>query len=277
MVEEALSDYIHHGWHVVPLHSIAFTAKGEPICTCRNPDCASKGKHPTTPNGLKNATVNKEVIRAWWKKWPWANVAIVTGGISGIVAIDVDPRHGGDDSLDDLWVKHGRFPDTAEVMTGGGGRHFYFKHPGVVVGNSAGKLGSGVDVKGDAGYVVAPPSLHISGNPYGWEASSEPQMVGVAPMPQWLVDELTRPAARSEVIVHTGAPGASSLICEGGRDNFLTSCAGAMRRWGMTFDAILAALRIDNEVRCRPPLSDSDLVRIAKSVMRYQQTKGVAA
>lgn len=271
-----LADYIHHGWYVVPIHGVMVTRDGEFRCTCGKPDCRAPGKHPTTPNGLKNATLNREWIEAWWKRWPWANVGIVTGAQSGLVVVDIDPRHNGDDSLDNLLVKNGSFPDTVEVMTGGGGRHFYFKHPGIEIKNSAGKLGVGIDVKADGGYVLAPPSAHISGGRYEWEASSEPDTTPVAEMPNWLKELLAKPAREVDVQVVSGEPGASSIISAGGRDNTLTACAGAMRRWGMTHQAILAALRIDNEARCKPALDDSDIQRIAKSVMRYAQTKGVA-
>lgn len=273
-----LSDYIHFGWYVIPVHGVMVGRGGAMKCTCGNPACASPGKHPTTREGLKNATVRKDWIDAWWKKWPFANVGIVTGKQSGLVVVDIDPRHGGDDALDSLFVRHDRFPGTVEVMTGGGGRHFYFRHPGVEIRNSANKLGAGIDVRGDGGYVLAPPSSHISGGRYEWEASSDPAEVQIADMPQWLVDLLKAPAEKAgrDWAVFHGEPGQSSLICEGGRDNFLTACAGAMRRWGMTYAAILAALRADNEMRCKPPLADAQVQKIARSVMRYPQTKGLA-
>ena len=275
MIQTELNNYIHHGWYVVPIHGVMVGRDGELKCTCGKADCSSPGKHPTTPQGLKNATVKKDWIDAWWKKWPWANVGIVTGQLSGIVVIDIDPRHGGNDALDDLFVKHGAFPETVEVMTGGGGRHFYFKAPSHQVKNSAGLIGSGIDVRGENGYVLAPPSEHISGNKYELEASSEPSMVGLAEMPAWLFDYLNKPAPAKDVSVHHGEPGKSSIIADGGRDNFMIACAGAMRRWGMTYEAIVSALRIDNQARCNPPLEDKDIVRIARSSMRYAQTKGM--
>lgn len=273
-MRDEIMDYVHYGWHVIPLHGVMVGRGGELKCTCGKLDCHSPGKHPVTQNGLKNATVRKDWIEAWWKRWPFANVGIVTGQTSGLVVVDIDPRHGGDESLDALFSKHEPFPDTVEVMTGGGGRHFYFRHPGVEIRNSANRIGRGVDVRGDGGYVLAPPSEHISGRHYEWEGSSEPGDVPIADMPQWLVSLLSRPAV-PDVEAVQGDPGQSSIIAEGGRDNFMTACAGAMRRWGMTHEAILSALRIDNDARCRPPLADSDLMRIAKSVMRYPQTRGL--
>ena len=82
--------------------------------------------------------------------------------------LDIDARNGGDDSLDTLIHKHGRMPDTLEAVTGSRGRHFYFKHPGVPVTNSVGLL-PGIDVRGDGGLVVAPPSIHVSGQQYFWD------------------------------------------------------------------------------------------------------------
>ncbi len=89
----AALDYARRGWPVIPLHTL--TADG---CSCHH-ECSSVGKHPRTKHGLKDATTDKESIRSWWDEWPDANVGIVAGAESGLVVLDVDPRHGGDESL----------------------------------------------------------------------------------------------------------------------------------------------------------------------------------
>ncbi|NIT04147.1 hypothetical protein GTO10_04460, partial [Candidatus Saccharibacteria bacterium] len=119
-------------------------------------------KIPLTEHGCKDATSNERTIVAWGEKWPDANIGVATGQASGIVVLDVDKRHGGDDSLFELEQKHGELPKTVEVITGGGGRHIYFKYPSgdVTVKNAAGLAGiAGLDIRGDGGYVVAPPSV----------------------------------------------------------------------------------------------------------------------
>ena len=155
-------------------------------------------------------------------------------------------------------------PETVESQTGGGGRHIFFKHPGGKIPNSAGKVGPGLDIRGDGGYIVTAPSLHISGRRYEWEASSDPGEVPVAEAPGWLLAMLgngkSKPAAP---VAQLGR------IVEGARNNALASLAGTMQRRGMTEAAILAALRTENATRYDPPLADSEVESIAKGIARY--------
>ena len=160
---DAALHYARAGMAVFPLH-----ANDNGACSCRKPDCGSPAKHPRTDHGLSDATKDEEQIRTWWTRWPTANVGIATGAVSGVVVLDVDPQHGGDDSMVGMREEHGDLPPTRAVRTGGGGTHFFFAHPGVEVRNSQGRLGSGLDVRGDGGYVVAPPSNHMSGCAYEW-------------------------------------------------------------------------------------------------------------
>lgn len=150
---EAALEYAERGWSVLPLHSVQ-----DSRCTCGRADCPSPGKHPRTPNGLKEATTNEVTIREWWAKWRNANVGILTGKPSGLIVLDVDPRHGGDVSLDNIELQHGPLPDTVEALTGGGGRHILLVYPGFRVRNKT-NLFPGVDVRADGGYIVAPPQL----------------------------------------------------------------------------------------------------------------------
>jgi hypothetical protein len=157
-------EYAKRGWGVLPLH----TPDEKGHCSCHKLHCTNVGKHPRTMNGCKDATTNEEIIRKWWEKWPDANVAIATGIESGIFVLDIDPRHGGDKSLKILEQKYGNLPTTLKSRTGSGGWHLFFRHPGATIPNLIGKIGSGLDLRGDGGYVVAPPSLHQSGAFYQW-------------------------------------------------------------------------------------------------------------
>ena len=108
---------------------------------------------------------------------------------SGIVVLDVDtPRHGGDESLAFLEEKHSAVARYATmVLTGGGGTHYFFKHPGVKVPNSAGRVGPGIDIRGDGGYVLVPRSNHASGRQYEWEVATKIGMLPLAErFPDWL-------------------------------------------------------------------------------------------
>jgi hypothetical protein len=174
--------YAKHGWAVIPLHSVR--AGG---CTCGKVRCGSPGKHPRTPNGLKDGGTDAATIEAWWSRWPDANVGILLGAVAGMVAIDVDPRNGGDASLAELEAEYGALPATVEALTGGGGRHLFFAHAG---GKLAGRLRAGIDVKADGGYVVAPPSLHASGERYRWRKGCGPHERSPASLPDWLQVQL---------------------------------------------------------------------------------------
>lgn len=131
----------------------------------------------------------QEEINYWYQRWPEANVGIVTGSVSGIVVIDIDPKHGGDDSLANWENEHGSLPRTVEVFTGGGGRHLYFKHPGGVVHNRVGIV-PGIDLRADGGCAVAPPSIHPSGKPYTWRSGHAPDKMAIAELPAWLQELL---------------------------------------------------------------------------------------
>ncbi len=194
---DAALDYTRRGWAVLPCWW-AVQVAGRWQCACpKGPQCSpSPAKHPLTPHGFQDATINEAAIRAWWARWPSANVAIATGKVSGIVVVDIDPRNGGDDTLAELFKQHGAFPRTPQVLTGGGGAHFYFEIPDVAL---AGKLGRGIDVKSDGGYVLLPPSNHVSGRTYEWEITTHPDDVPLAEMPDWMLKQLTTPRATTEV------------------------------------------------------------------------------
>lgn len=218
------------------------------------------------PHGLLDATTDPGRIEHWWTLAPDAGVGIRTGAVSGLVVLDIDPRHGGDESIEELERRHGKLPDTVVVLTGGGGRHVFFSHPGpgLKVPNAI-RLGTlpGIDVRADGGYVVAPPSRHPSGRTYAWELSSHPDDIPLATLPDWL-SQLMRPAAPP-----VNGTVSKETIPEGERNTILTSLAGSMRKRGMGPAAILAALLAENAQRCLPPLLQVEVERIAASVSRY--------
>jgi hypothetical protein len=233
--------------------ALDYAARGLQVFPCR-----AGTKLPATVDGFKSATTDAAQIRAWWTRWPDANVAVATGAASGVVVLDVDIVSGGTESLERLKQENGPLPRGPQVLTGSGGTHVYFAYPELGVHNSVGQLGKGLDVRGDGGYVVAPPSLHESGNPYKWLRPLNGNLPGP---PEWLleVNEKRR----------KGVASVGDTIEKGERDNTLTSLAGSMRARGMGEPEILAALEVTNKTRCVPPLPGSDLRRIAGSVSRY--------
>lgn len=185
----AAHDYAASGWPVFPTHGIQ---NGR--CSC-NSACSSPGKHPRIKGGLTQATTDHAVIERWFRRWPTANVAIRTGKEAGLVVVDVDPDHGGLASLRELIKDNAPLPPTMTVATGSGGLHFYFQHPGDEIHNSAGtRLGPGLDVRGDGGYVIAPPSAHISGKPYAWIND-----ITLEAVPNWLHAMIREPERRPRV------------------------------------------------------------------------------
>jgi hypothetical protein len=147
----AALDYASRGWLVLPLHDVA---RG--VCSCRDAArCDTPGKHPRIREWRKRATIDLGTILSWWQRWPTAGVGILTGQPSGLVVLDVDPRHGGDDALWALEQQHGPLSVTVEVVTGGGGRHIYFAHQSPLESFT---LAPGLEVKADGTFVVAPPS-----------------------------------------------------------------------------------------------------------------------
>lgn len=206
------------------------------------------------------ATSEENMLVGIWEAEPTANVGIACGARSGLVVLDVDPDHDGYYSLRDLQEKYGDLPETPTIKTGGGGEHFYFKHPGFEIRNSAGKLGAGLDIRGDGGYVVAAPSIHPNGNRYEW--SIKPSQKPLAEMPAWMIELLQEKQAASQ-------PLQSGSIINGSRNDSLAKLAGTMRRKGLSEEAIFAALKVFNLERCAPPLPEGEVKLIAKSISRY--------
>ncbi len=188
-IRSAALDYHARGWHPIRVHGLQSDGVS---CTCsrRGATCRDAGKHPTDKAWQQGPPLTPEEIHNAWSGWRAGhnNVGLRTGQASGLFVLDVDS--GGDESLAAL----GALPTTYTVRTGSGGRHYYFRMPeGEPLGNSAGRLGKGLDTRGEGGFVVAPPSVSARGA-YSVEVDAP-----VAPAPAWLLDALTRrtPASAS--------------------------------------------------------------------------------
>lgn len=265
-IEYALS-YAALGWPVFPLHSVS---GGD--CSCGNSACSSPGKHPKTKNGLHDASTDRSTIIAWFERWPDANIAIITGARSGVWALDVDAKSGGLESFGDLVDSHGPLPDTPMAITGGGGHHHLFRYVDGIR-NRAG-IAPGIDVRGEGGYIAVEPSVHVSGNAYAWEASSDPtDGVAVEAAPQWLLNLVVAEKPKAPGV----RPANGSSILEGGRNSALASLAGTMRRDGVGREAIEAALHAENAHRCVPPLPHDEVARIAWSIARKEPAQDYGA
>jgi hypothetical protein len=244
-VHESARGYAALGWSVIPIQA--------------------RGKRPLVPwLEFQSRAASIEEIDAWYRRWPDANVGIVTGDVSGLVVVDVDPAHGGAASLEEIAREHGPLLEGVEVATGGGGRHFYFAHPGGLVPNRAG-LYAGIDVRGDGGCVVAPPSIHPSGQRYRWVAGRAPGEKGLPQLPAWAAQLLTgehkrgRPLREWRSLVREG-------VEEGRRNSSIASLAGHLLWHGVDADIVLELMLAWNRARCRPPLADQEVRAVVDSI-----------
>src|SRR3989338_3312049 len=155
-------EYARQGWHVYPVHSIR---AGK--CSCAQDNCKNPGKHPRIKNWTNECSAEAKQIHEWWRQWPDANIGIATGEKSDLLVLDLDKKHGGYESLEKLISENGPLDKALIANSGGGGLHLYFQYPSERMANRVGLL-PGLDIRGEGGSVVAPPSIHASGNQYSW-------------------------------------------------------------------------------------------------------------
>jgi Bifunctional DNA primase/polymerase, N-terminal/Primase C terminal 1 (PriCT-1) len=254
------------GFSVFPCH----TVNADGACSCGDSECGNPGKHPISKGWQAQATRAPDRIRELWSAYSWANIGGATGQASGIQAIDVDPRHGGDFSLAELIDARGELPETLAASTGSGGFHLYFAHTGERIGNTKGRLGEGIDTRGDGGLVILPGSDHASGRRYKWLNDIAP-----APLPFWMLSLLTsvqqikRGATVTDIRTRaTLSP--DEIITEGERNETLfRRVACSMRARGAEYDEIEARLSGVNSTQVSPPLPMRDIQSIARSACRY--------
>lgn len=228
--------------------------------------CQPRGKEPACDTGLHAATTDVERIDRWWNAFPELNIGIATGTASGIFVLDIDGEDG-EGSLVKLEAEHGALPPTVEAITGKG-RHIYFRTKRKI-GNSVGQLGVGLDIRGDGGYVIAPPSIHPSGRPYTWSVDTARDF---AAAPDWLIAMIG--AAKGS----NGKAGKplehwhkvlTEPIRNGERNATLASIAGKLVHYGvrdlvLLYDLVMCV----NLARCEQPLSPVEVETIVISVLK---------
>lgn len=249
-VAQAALAYAARGWSVIPVQA--------------------RGKRPLVVwREFQERVAGADEIEAWYRRWPEANVGIVTGAVSGLVVVDVDPAHGGRDSVRVLEERHGPVPATVESVTGGGGRHLYYRHPGGQVSNRVG-IQLGIDVRGDGGFVVAPPSLHPSGKHYFWVAGRSPAESALAfpPAHFFEAEAGVRPHGHTPMhwrqLIRGGIP-------EGQRNNTIASLTGHLLWRGVDLDVVLELMLAWNRTHCRPPLPDEEVAQVVQSIARTHE------
>jgi hypothetical protein len=237
--------------------ALKYAALGIPVFPTR-PD-----KRPYTQNGFLDATTDQAQIRKWWTKFPDAGIGAPTGKVSGLMLLDIDPDKGGDESLSMLVLEHGDLPPTLHAKTPRNGDHFYFKDPTETeVRNSESKIGKGIDIRGNGGYVVLP-----GGDPgRRWTNALD-----AAEAPAWLVELAV--AKKTRETVKTDKAGliipfaGTHVFYEGERHSGLrdVACGRWVHAWAETEDELVEQVLAANRTRCVPPLPEDEAEGLARS------------
>jgi hypothetical protein len=201
----------------------------------------------------------KMEVEGWFDQWPGANIAMPTGALNGVVVIDCDSDDANRRFLEVC-------PDASKTLSAKTPRgfHYYFQHEEGVRNDAGKKLGEGIDIRGDGGYVLVPPSVLDSGHGYHWNYLATPVQ-----LPRKVADAIIKVLDQPPEPGLDTARASDGIIPKGGRNQHLTKIAGSQRRLGLTFEEILDVLTKINETRCSPPLPESELVTIARSNARY--------
>ena len=238
-IYQCASDYIDLGFSIIPI---------------------GKDKTPLISwKHYQSVRATKDQVAQWLTQFPEMNIGVVTGKISGIVVLDIDAKHGRSSS-------EFRIPPTVSTISGGGGEHFYFKHPNWYVPSTNGKIyGNGVDIKGDGGYIVLPPSLHSSGNNYRW--TLEPSNNDFAEIPDWLKSAILKKIKVEEKLLDKGFGG----VPEGQRNTTAISIACKLRKSLPVDELETTGLSkfIEWNNKNLPPLPISELNIIWESSKKY--------
>lgn len=253
LVEFALK-YIERGWAIIPVHSVT---NGK--CTCaKGYKCEAAGKHPRISAWQKNYSKDPKTITQWFTNWPDSNIGIVTGKISGINVLDIDPPKGGTTSLQSLVNESKINLNTLFSQTGSGGNHFIYSTTQVCPRRI--NLLPGVDIIAEDSFIVAPPSRHRSGSNYEWKNNLDPI--------SFSLNELINSVTPKHISKHISAA-TQGTIPTGSRNETLFKMGCKMISSGFPPMAIEAALKEMNN-KCSPPLDSNELSGIISSVSKYE-------
>lgn len=254
-------------------HALAYAARGWPVFPL-----AERGKNPRTSNGFKDAATNPNVIERWWDRWPEANIGVPTGRAIGAWVLDVDPGKRGADSLAELESELGPLPDTLEQRTGSGGRHLFFAWvEGREVRNRQ-AVRPGIDVRGEGGYIVVPPSIHPdTGRTYDWSMGDDDPIVFapaawldlLAPVKKAIApwERVSPPRPRPRVSLKTPLIDRAKRYlaeCEpaiqgsGGHNALLWAARALVVGFELDDQTAIGLLWSDFNPRCQPPWDEGD-------------------
>ena len=232
-------------------------------------------KKPYIPNGFLKATTDEAQIETWWHKWPEANIGIATGKLSNgicVIDLDLDEEKGknGIKTLREWEALHGTFPPSWLAITGRGGWHYYFRADEEVKCRI--NMLPGIDIRGDGGYVVAPPSIHSNGNQYRWSKNLSPYEIPIK-----LMDDNIKYLLHHQDTALKPVYVAPDKIPEGERNGMIFKFACMMQAKGASDQTVFAATMSENETKCNPPLSEKEVYAIVKSALKYEKGKPIYA
>lgn len=202
-----------------------------------------------------------EEIASWWGSFPDDGIAILVGSYCNTFVVDLDGEEG-TVALRAL----GPWPTTLTSLTGGGGRHLFFRYAGSPIGNRVGVV-PGLDIRSTGGYCVVAPSTHPdSRRPYRWDESSGAADAPVADAPDWLIAFLLeKPTPRMATAASEVFDDLAS-IRQGARNDALTGATGKLIGAGWSTLGTAVRIRVLNALRCAPKLEDDEVARIVASI-----------
>ncbi len=237
-VLKAALDYVkRYSWRLIPL--------------------GPRSKVPFIKGWVQEASDKPDRLEEWFRQWPEAGIGVLLGHEAGTVVLDVDGPQGVE------LVRGMHLPDTLTATTGKG-KHYFFRSPDLQVRKQIRKFPE-IDLLGEGCFVVVEPSIHPEGKQYRFDNYGHE----LAVLPDVLIERFS--LRDSQVVENKTLPvTGAAVIPEGKRNITLTSEAGKLRRRGLGFSGIHPELQAINLERCMPPLPESEVGAIAKSICRYE-------
>lgn len=214
---------------------------------------------PAGSRGFLEAMTDPIGVSAAFHNVPRANIGIATG--NGLLVVDIDPRHGGFESIASMKASGRSFPQCPVAKTGNGGRHLYFAISYTVKCRTG--IWPGIDIKADGGYVVAPPSRigaskSGSGGSYTWLI--DPFRAPLQPAPNWLLMELSpKPTAKRDNLCSSSSP-FSAVRRLDGLARFVAGAASGNRNHALNWASFRAA-----ELVCQNKISAREVATALKA------------
>jgi hypothetical protein len=246
--------------------ALAYAARGIAVFPLRPHSKVPLLSRAAGGHGVLDASTDQARVRRWWGNRPDANIGIATGLPSGFFVLDIDPRHGGEETLGELEGQHGLLPETVISYTGGGGEHRLWRHLERVRNSAGNCLGAGLDVRATGGYIVAPPSIHENGRAYCWDVDRGLDDMAPADAPGWLVALVGGAARTNTELPENWRRLVRDGVSEGGRNTAIARLTGHLLRRGIDPFVALDLVKAWNITRCHPPLGEDEIVQTVDSI-----------